>query len=44
MEVIRRILCNVFGIHSWEYVVDNKIFPYTPYAYCKHCGKINCKF
>lgn len=44
MKVIRWILCNVFGIHSWKYVVDNKIFPYTPYGYCKHCGKINCNF
>jgi hypothetical protein len=37
------ILCFI-GIHKWEYVLDNKIFPYTPYKYCKRCGQIKTNF
>lgn len=28
------------GIHKWEYITNNKIFPFTPYKYCKRCSEI----
>lgn len=37
---MKRILCWL-GLHNWEYTFENKIFPFTPYKYCKRCGKIN---
>ena len=37
----RWVLCGL-GIHQWEYIGDNKIFPFTPYKCCKNCGKIDC--
>lgn len=37
------VLC-FFGIHKWQYVIDNRIFPFTPYKHCKYCGKIKCTF
>lgn len=36
---MKRILCWL-GIHDWLDVLDNKIFPFTPYQYCPRCGKI----
>lgn len=39
IKILGRILCFI-GIHRWEYVTDNKVFPFIPYTYCKRCGKI----
>lgn len=38
---MKRILCWL-GIHDWEWKsgLENKIYPFTPYKYCKRCGKI----
>ena len=44
MKIIRWILCNCLGIHKWEYIYDNKVFPFAPYKYCKYCGKIKTDF
>lgn len=43
MRYIGLILC-LFGKHKWEYVLDNNIFPFVPYKYCKRCGKIKTNF
>lgn len=43
MNMLSDILCFI-GLHKWEYVLENKIFPFTPYKYCKHCGKIKTNF
>lgn len=43
MNMLNKILC-LIGLHKWEYVFDNNIFPFTPYKYCKHCGKIKTNF
>lgn len=40
---MKKILCWL-GIHDWEYVLENNIFPFTPYRYCKRCGKIRMNF
>lgn len=37
------LLCCI-GIHKWEFITDNKIFPFTHYKYCKRCGQININF
>ena len=39
---MKRILCWL-GIHDWEYIFENRIFPFTSYKYCKRCGKIKSK-
>ena len=36
---MKRILC-FLGLHDWEYIFENRIFPFTPYECCKRCGKI----
>lgn len=36
---MKKILC-FLGLHDWKYVLKNMIFPFTPYKYCKRCGKI----
>ena len=39
MGYLGLILC-FLGIHKWDYVFDNKVFPFTHYRYCKRCGKV----
>ena len=36
---MKEILCWLVGIHDWLDVLDNKIFPFTPYRYYPRCGK-----
>ena len=43
MNMLSKILC-LIGLHKWEYVFDNNIFPFTPYKYCKHCGKVKANW
>ena len=43
MNMLSKILCFI-GLHKWEYKIDNKIFPFIPYAYCKRCGKIKANW
>ena len=37
---MKRILCWL-GLHDWEYVIENNIFPFTPYKYCKSAVKLS---
>lgn len=42
-KLLGKILC-LCGLHKWMFVEDNNIFPFTPYKYCKRCGKLKTNF
>lgn len=43
MNMLSKILC-LIGLHKWDYKIDNKVFPFTPYKYYKYCGEIKTNF
>lgn len=43
MNMLSNILC-LIGLHKWEYKIDNKVFPFIPYKYCKRCGKVKANW